>query len=555
MTRTRSPLRLAGACAIALSLLTAATAEARLGDPDPGFGGGDGVAVLDSLTGAGLNAAAIRPDGKIVVAGHAIGPGPENQPWYTVARLSATGELDPSFGGGDGIVQWQGSELADLLDLALEPDGDILVSGAQSPGSLADAPSPQLARVAADGGSVAVITPETLPTIQVALNAVAPLADGRIAVAGWGWPSNTAGQPRQLVVGLLSSSGVPDTSFSTDGWDLRRFADDAQALELIVDAGGRIVVSGFAGTTLAGTEIAATLRYELDGTLDETFSDDGQLLVDYPGTFAGASRFGDLAERAGELLAAGRLAGGTQGVLQRITAAGVLAPGFGTTGAPNGAAVWLGQGEAVALTSTGGAVVAGRTASDALQAAWLTPSGTPDPAAGGLSSFGIDLFADAPPLGAAIGPGDALVVAGTNAAGAAFVARFAPNAAPAAALSAPAELLAGAPAAITAAGSSDPEGEALRYAFDLDGDGSYEFDGGENPLALRSFPAAGTFTVGVRVSDPRGGAATVQRQIAVAAGPPVPQPQLGKQGVARVVSGKVRYRLPGQKKFRTMTDV
>ena len=59
----------------------------------------------------------------------------------------------------------------------------------------------------------------------------------------------------------------------------------------------------------------------------------------------------------------------------------------------------------------------------------------------------------------------------------------------------------------------------------------------------------------MRVSDPRGGTATAQRQIAVAAGPPVPQPLLGKQGVARVVSGKVRYRLPGQKKFRTMTDL
>ena len=35
----------------------------------------------------------------------------------------------------------------------------------------------------------------------------------------------------------------------------------------------------------------------------------------------------------------------------------------------------------------------------------------------------------------------------------------------------------------------------------------------------------------------------------------MPQPLLGKQGVARVISGKVRYRLPGQKKFRRMTDL
>ena len=134
------------------------------------------------------------------------------------------------------------------------------------------------------------------------------------------------------------------------------------------------------------------------------------------------------------------------------------------------------------------------------------------------------------------------------------VARFTPNAPPAAALSAPAQLRAGAPAEIDAQGSNDPEGEPLRYAFDLDGNGSYEFDGGENPLALRSFATPGTYAVGVRVTDPRGGAATARRQIAVAAGAPVPQPVLGKQGVARPVSGTVRYRLPGRKKFRPMTD-
>ena len=135
------------------------------------------------------------------------------------------------------------------------------------------------------------------------------------------------------------------------------------------------------------------------------------------------------------------------------------------------------------------------------------------------------------------------------------MARFLPNAAPAAALAAPAELRAGAPAEITAAGSTDPEGETLRYAFDLDGDGAFEFDGGENPLALRSFTVPGTYTVGVRVSDPRGGTATAQRQIAVTAGPAVPQPVLGEQGVARPVRGIVRYRLPGRKRFRRMVEL
>ena len=554
MTRTASPRRLAGAAAaLALALLPAASADARLGDPDPSFGGGDGIVEL-AVPESGLNAAAILGDGRIVVAGH--GDGTSGQAEFLAARLGADGQLDGSFGGGDGIALWPGVEDADLYDLAVEPDGDLLVSGAASGGNVLTDPSPYLARLDSVG-AFTEISPAPLPTgiFQIALKAVAPLPDGRIAVAGWGWPSSTAGQPRQLVVGLLSAGGQPDTSFSGDGWDVRSLGGETQAFELVVDGANRLVVSGFGTSALAATQVAATLRYELDGSLDESFSTDGQLLVSYPAPFAGASRFHGLAQRGDELLAAGFLAGGDQGVLQRITAEGTLTTGFGTAGAPNGAAVWPGSGEAVVLTSRGGAVVAGRSAGDVLQTAWLTASGTPDPAAGGIRTHGVELFTGASPLGAALGPGDGLVVAGSTATGQGVVAKFLPNAAPAAALSAPAQLLAGAPAEITGAGSSDPEGETLRYAFDLDGDGAFEFDGGDNPLALRSFAIPGTYTVGVRVSDPRGGTATAQRQIAVTAGPAVPQPVLGEQGVARPVRGIVRYRLPGRKRFRRMTEL
>jgi hypothetical protein len=107
-----------------------------------------------------------------------------------------------------------------------------------------------------------------------------------------------------------------------------------------------------------------------------------------------------------------------------------------------------------------------------------------------------------------------------------------------------------------AGASSDPEGEALAFAFDLDGNGSYEFDGGGNPFAVRSFPAPGTYSVGVRVTDPRGASATAARTLTVSAAQvPPPQPLLGKQGVARPVRGIVRIRLPGTKKFVRLTEL
>lgn len=80
-------------------------------------------------------AVAVQPDGKIVVAGNAY-----NQDYYynygyyvfTVIRLNSDGSIDNTFGGGDGIVQYNAannSNGSDVTDMAIQNDGKILVSG------------------------------------------------------------------------------------------------------------------------------------------------------------------------------------------------------------------------------------------------------------------------------------------------------------------------------------------------------------------------------------------------------------------------------------------
>jgi streptogramin lyase len=56
-----------------------------------------------------------------------------------------------------------------------------------------------------------------------------------------------------------------------------------------------------------------------------------------------------------------------------------------------------------------------------------------------------------------------------------------------------------------AAGSSDPEGLPLRYAWDLNGDGSFESSTGAVPRARSRFESSTTLTPRVRVMDPHGG--------------------------------------------------
>jgi subtilisin-like proprotein convertase family protein len=58
------------------------------------------------------------------------------------------------------------------------------------------------------------------------------------------------------------------------------------------------------------------------------------------------------------------------------------------------------------------------------------------------------------------------------------------------------------------AGATDPDGTIAHYEWDLDGNGTYETDGGASPTTTKTFAAAGTFVVGVRVTDDDGGVDT-----------------------------------------------
>jgi sugar lactone lactonase YvrE len=79
------------------------------------------------------------------------------------------------------------------------------------------------------------------------------------------------------------------------------------------------------------------------------------------------------------------------------------------------------------------------------------------------------------------------------------------NRAPVAALSvSPGRVAGGKQVTLDASGSRDPEGLRLRYAWDLDGNGSFETDGGASPTITHAYTSTTTFTPRVRASDPHG---------------------------------------------------
>jgi PKD domain len=82
------------------------------------------------------------------------------------------------------------------------------------------------------------------------------------------------------------------------------------------------------------------------------------------------------------------------------------------------------------------------------------------------------------------------------------------------------------------ASAEDPDGTIERYAFDLDGDGRFEYDGAQFASVSKRYDTPGTYNVGVRVMDDRGGFGFANRRITITG------PSLAPAGLAANVTSK-----------------
>src|SRR5262245_34044918 len=176
--------------------------------------GDAGIVVTDTVH-AGVNAMALQPDGKIVVAGGSAR--------FVLVRFTPEGDLDPTF-GGDGIVKTNFHRNYDVaFALAIQTDGKIVAAGVTS------------------------IVPRELG-----------LDDTKIAVARY------------------NADGTLDTTFGHDGRVSTAFTGTYNAARaLTIQADGKIVVAG----TARGYRAFALVRYDPDGTRDRGFGEDGKVVT------------------------------------------------------------------------------------------------------------------------------------------------------------------------------------------------------------------------------------------------------------------------------------
>ncbi|WP_269661337.1 calcium-binding protein [Streptomyces cinnabarinus] len=193
---------------------------------------------------------------------------------------AAPGDLDTDFSGDGRVV----TDLADddqAYDVAVQPDGKIVSVGTSTDYSVLEGRWALTRHNAdgtpdtgfGDGGTVTTAINNMEPDLQWSeANAVALQPDGRIVVAGYSWRGYE--NCCWFTVARYNSDGSLDNTFSDDG---RFFADidgPTEARDVAIDSSGRIVVAGYTGGEVA------VVRLNGNGTPDTSFGGDGTVTAD-----------------------------------------------------------------------------------------------------------------------------------------------------------------------------------------------------------------------------------------------------------------------------------
>jgi uncharacterized delta-60 repeat protein len=227
---------------------------------------------------AGAAAMAIQSDGKIVLVSSSGGSA------FTAIRYTTNGVLDTSFGTGGIASITVGTGEVQAYGIGVQSDGKIVVSGeiVIAPGTIDYA----LARFNSDGSpdnsfgtsgwAVASFGNHVYGYGQP--TAIQP--DGRILVAGEVLTPGLIGFIHKFGVVRFATNGVFDASFGSGGEVVTLVGEASDgAVALAIQPNGKIIAVGDA---LVGSNYQyATVRYNPDGSLDNSFGSNGEVLFGF----------------------------------------------------------------------------------------------------------------------------------------------------------------------------------------------------------------------------------------------------------------------------------
>jgi uncharacterized delta-60 repeat protein len=327
------------------------------GSLDGTFGTG-GIVTSVLAAGGTVRALALQEDGKIVVLGN-VNNAAVHQ--FVVARYNSGGSLDTTFGPGGYTTTSFGTGSHFGNGLVIQQDGRIIAAGAANVvgGPLGFA----LARYNTDGsldsgfgvgGRIITEFPGS-SDFGAQASSVRLAPDGKIVAAGLRFSSITF---RDFAAARYNIDGSLDGGFGVEGRVTTDIAGNEQAFDCAVQSDGKIVLAG----TTNNFQAYALVRYNLDGSLDNTFDGDGKVITTFPA--AGDSYITAVKiQPDSKVIAAGQASNAVGEItLVRYDGSGLIDPSFGNNGISTGGVGSNNDSVAdMALQKDGRIVIAGST--------------------------------------------------------------------------------------------------------------------------------------------------------------------------------------------------
>ncbi|MBI1862021.1 MAG: choice-of-anchor D domain-containing protein [Deltaproteobacteria bacterium] len=325
------------------------------GSIDPTFGNSGKVLTSTANAEDRAFAVIVDPDGKIVVAGSSL----SNSTGYDtiLARFNADGSLDSSFGAGGVQLQPLLTTEDRALAIVRQSDGKYVTAGY---GYVGGAYQYLIARFNSTGlldtsfgtnGKTAF----AVGSGQDYAFALAQQSDGKFVVGGYSYVSATSRY--NMAVARFNSDGTVDSSFLGGKVTASPGSGSSYCYGVAVQSDDKIVAVGYASGTFSDI---ALVRFNSDGSLDNSFGDSGSKLVDVNSSIDYG--YAIQIQSDGRIVAIGTssFGGGSSFAAIRLTTGGTLDGTFNFTGktfvqvGPS-----LNDGRAVAIQSNGRIIIAG----------------------------------------------------------------------------------------------------------------------------------------------------------------------------------------------------
>lgn len=294
------------------------------GTLDNTFGVNGIVTISPSSNDEELFAVTIQPDGKIVAAG--TNRSIAGQGAFGLIRLNSSGTLDTSFGNNGLVATWVDSTSSDAYSVLLQDDGKIVAGGFHI---LAIGPTHvmMLIRYNSNGsldnsfGNEGIVITPILPYGNSCLSLVQQ-EDGKIIALNTGTDD--------VVLVRYNYDGTLDSTFGNNGIITTNVGAIEDVYSLTLQNDGKILVAGRTGNSSEWDFLI--IRYNIDGSFDNSFGSNGVLTYSYAAT----SKEGTASlaiQNDGKIVVTGSSAyPGITSVILRFNSDGTLDDTFGADG-------------------------------------------------------------------------------------------------------------------------------------------------------------------------------------------------------------------------------